>query len=251
MSDQIKGVVNGADWEECTDIQILNAIPLESLGPRHHPISHGMVLESFLSKMNETGILSLAEKGLLSKDKLKYIYVVEMESGMSDYSFKLGFINYNNKERALTGIAGENVFVCSNECFDMFSGLVKGGKRKHTKNMIADLEEKMDNIFEYFEEYQTKRNLEIESMKNIDLTARSVGAIVLDLHRNSSLAGSLIGKIIKEWDEPSFDYDTLDSRTVWDFINACTHCIKQHKNPLYRIEQQAEVNKLIMQYIGR
>ena len=257
----MKGVVNGAKWDECVDIEELNAIPLKSLGSRHYPISHGMVLESFKQKLVERGYDVVDEIGMLNrdpkkpeKDKLKYIYVVELRAEMSDYTFKLGFINYNNKERALTGIAGEGLFICSNECFQMFSGLVKSGKRKHTKNMEADLDEKLNDIFGFFEEYRSRRVSEIEIMKSTSLQDRNVASLVLDLHRNTSLAGSLIGKVINEWDEPSFDYSEnnplFDSRTMWIFLNACTHCIKQHENPLYRIEQQGEVNNIIRKHLG-
>ncbi len=225
----MKNVRNEKNWDEVIDIEYLNSIPLTSLGNRHKPVSHGLLLGKFKSKMLECNFLPNNQVGLLSPDKLKYIYLVELPTFNGFYDFKFGFLNYNNRQYSFTGLAGERVFACSNGCY---SGLLKSSRRKHTKNILEDIDYKIEDIFSAFFDFKTKRKYEIDMMRHITLTPRNIASFVLELHRNSSLSGSTIGQIIDTFD--SGDYD----RTAWGFFNAGTEALKKYDDKLeYKIKQ--------------
>lgn len=237
--------LNSASWADTKDLERLRGINTLPLGSRHVPLNHGDVLAKFWEGMKECGMTVATDRGMLSPDTYKYMYVAELANqGMRDKSmtFNIGFINYNNKQRSFRVLAGERVFVCSNE---MFSGEVKESKRKHTKNAWEVLREKMSAGFDMFKKFTDARKTEIDRLKALAFPDVSLGAAVLELHRKSGLGNTDIDRIIKEWDAPTFDYG-VDKNTAWNFQNACTFVIKENvSDPLRRVALHEDIRHAI------
>ena len=127
-------VRNDANWVETVDYDRLKGIQTVALGNRHNPGNHCDALDMFKTIHDKNGVPILKERGMLSNDGLKYIYVADVYSAEDDYVLTNGFMNYNNRAKAFTIIMGERVFVCSNECV---SNQLKDLRRRHTINALS------------------------------------------------------------------------------------------------------------------
>lgn len=239
-------VLNQKNWMEITDIESLREVNTKRLGPRHVPINHGEALDLFKNKLVDRDIKIKQENGMLSPDDYKYVYCVAVDTkGLTDgsYSFNLGFVNYNNKQKSLTVIAGEKVMVCSNECY---TGQIQSSRRRHTENAMSDINERFDNGFEYFDRFVEQRSDVINTMKQREFADEQLGQVVLNYHRKSMIGNTHINRIIREYDNPTFDYAT-GGGTAWDFLNAVTHVLKNVTDPLARMNLQRDTDNYISQ----
>ena len=233
-------VMNEKSWDRTIDNSLLQSIDIKPQGPRHQPINHGFALELFKNKIRDNNLTISKETGLLSPDRMKYVYVSDINSSdISDYTFTLGFVNYNNRQKSFTGLAGEKVFICSNECYQ---GLLVGGKR-HTTNIKDKLEDKITDIINSFLTFRDGRKTEIDGYKKTKFTDQNVANIVLDLIRNSQISNTDLSRIVREWDRPS--YDDFSERTAWSFTNAGTEVFKRLNNPLHKMEIMEDFKKAI------
>ena len=175
---------------------------------------------------------------MLHPDLKRFIYTVEFRTQDDGMRFILGFINYNDGTKSFTGIAGERIMVCSNQ---MFTGIIQESKRRHTTNIMEDIRACIDTTVGYFPKFVETRREEIQYAKTHCI---NLAGAVLYMHRHTSIASATIGQCIKEFDNPSFDYN-CDKGSKWAFQNACTHVFKKF-NPLYRIDMQKELQKCLL-----
>jgi len=237
-------VCNAKNWEKMGPAQFagLKNIKVESLGNHHVPINHGEALELFKNRMETHSFTPTKEVGLLSPDRLKFVYVSEVQNEGNEYAFNLGFVNYNDRSRALEVISGEKVFVCSNE---MYTGIVQESRRRHTTHVWKILEEKFEFGINRFSEFIEARRGQIDMLKEEKFNEPRFAAAILHLHRHSSFGNTDIGRIVTEWDNPSFQYGT-HQRSAWNFQNACTYVIKENiEDPVRRISVCKDVDASI------
>ena len=238
---QMNAIVrNDANWVETVDYDRLKGIQTVALGNRHNPVNHGDALDMFKTILDKNGVPILKERGMLSNDGLKYIYVADVYSAEDDYVLTNGFMNYNNRAKAFTIIMGERVFVCSNECV---SNQLKDLRRRHTINAFDSIREKIQIGVDRFESFSQKRIEEINKMKEIAFTEQMLGKAVLEFHRDGRFSNTDIDRIINEYDNPS--YEEFVDPTAWNFHNACTHVFKRVANPMRRIEFQQTMKTIV------
>jgi hypothetical protein len=242
MAEQLASrVVNSKRWEETVNLERLHNIETVALGTRHHPINHGDCVEHFNGMLEQNNIKWERPNGLLNIDETRYIYTVNVKvDGIDGYCFSLGFVNYNDMSKSWTGLAGEYTFVCSNQ---MFRGEIMEFKRKHTTNVMSELDAKCQGVIENFNEYRERRIIANERMASLEFTDRRLADTVLNMHRGGLFGDSMIDKIVKEYDAPS--YPEFKDRTALNFQNACTHVFKGITNPINRIQQCANVELLL------
>lgn len=242
----MNGVCNQMNWTNVTNIGNLRNIPTESLGPRHSPVNHGDCLDIFQNTLADKNVNFDNGTGLLSKDRLKYVYVCEINvDNRPDLTFTMGFCNYNNKKKSLTGLAGEKVFVCSNE---MYTGQIKDYRRRHTAGIHGEVRGVFENTVEQFDAFVKKRGAEIDFLKEAKFGDKQLGDTVLNLHRNSYLGSTNISRIVKEWDNPR--HEEFKERTAWHFQNAATEVMKGVTNPDSRLLFCNDIHKFINQAIA-
>lgn len=243
-------VCNEKRWREVIDIDALKEINTVPVGPRHLPINHGVCLDSFMDVAAQRNI-EFGEKqtGLLSHDNMKYVFVADVKmdnfQGGDQFAFTIGFVNYNDGSKSWRGIAGERVFVCSNE---VFTGELMFTRKKHTKNVFSVLDEKMNMVFNYFDEFTEKRFGEINVMKDREFRDRELGQFVLQTHRENLVGNANIDRIIKEWDKPT--YDDFKERNAWSFQNCISEVGKNIKNPVQRMESVRALSGLTKEVCG-
>ena len=234
-------ICNQMNWETTTNVNRLTDIVTEPRGPRHNPVNHGMALELFKERLDGSNIKISKDNGMLSTDLMKYIYTAEvMDESIPDYAFTLGFINFNNKKKSFTGLFGETVFVCSNE---MFRGETINDNRRHTANVWGKLTGKMDSIIERFNIFRDNRFKQIETMKEMELSDRDTGEIILNMHRNSVMSNTNIARVVHEFDYPT--HQEFKTRTLWSLQNAVTETAKNITDPNRRMNATNRMHDIL------
>lgn len=224
-------ILNQKNWIETIDAGRLTEIETSAQGPRHCPINHGNALTMWRDLIGGSNLQIVNERGLLSQDNMKFILTSDVvDAKFEDFTFTIGWINYNNRMKAFTGFAGEKVFVCSNE---MVSCQIYDSRRKHTTNVLDILKEKMTNIIEKFKSFRDERIVQIETMKTIPFADAQLGKLVLKLHREGNIGNTDIDRIIAEYDTPS--HDCFAPRTAWSMQNHLTEVAKKIDDPCRRI----------------
>ncbi len=236
-------VCNDRGWTNTTNMDMLRAIAAKPMGPRHNPVNHGEVLERFSARAENAGINVTAETGLLSPDKKRFMYVADIRGNKetTDYICTLGFVNFNDRTRSFIGICGTNVFVCSNLCI---SGIVDISKTRHTTNVDARLDEKMDRIVDGFRDHERTIITTINTMKSTKLTNEIINSFIVNCMRSEHIGATNVRRILNEIDSPTLN-NTCDS-SVWRLHNAMTYVAKQIKNPILRVESIKGMNDLIV-----
>ena len=239
-------VCNGKNWRPTIDVSELHDVMTDPQGPRHMPINHGHILEMFKEKIAADGIVIGEEQGLLSKDLFRYFFVAEVSDSMlPDLNFNLGFINFNDRSCSFTGLAGERVFACSNM---QFSGKTIDIRRRHTTNVLSELSDKIDAIIARFKQFQRTRSEEIGSLKDCGFDDDNVAHCVLEMHRKTWMSNSDIGRVVAEWDAPTFS--EFEDRTAWSFNQAVTHILKKTDNPVRLVQINNQVQDIIFREVS-
>jgi hypothetical protein len=119
-------------------------------------------------------------------------------------------------------VAGQEVIVCSNLCF---SGEINLSTRQTTHierrlpGMILNAVQNLRGVFEV----QDRRN---QTYKDTALKPRWADAAITEMVRRRIINPSHVGKVIKEWDEPSFEEHNLYGDSVWKLFNGVTQTLK-------------------------
>ena len=242
---------NQKNWDVTTDVNELNSYPLVKLGSRHQPIAHGEVVEMFNNQLSERKLDIVKSVGMLSKDHMKYVYVCDIVDNddaekHDDFVFTVGFVNYNNRQKAFTGLYGERVFVCSNE---MYRGEDIEFRRKHTTGLIGTvLLEKIDYIINRFYDFKQTRLAEIERLKNCRFTDRMLGDTILAMTRQGVVGNTNILNVVREFDHPR--HEEFRERNAWNFQQAFTEMLKNVEDPTRRIAATNKMKDIIIDVTG-
>lgn len=223
-------VLNDKNWIKTVNRDQLLGIAAVSQGPRHNPVNHGEMLDRFSERADHAGIQITAEKGLLSPNGQRFMYVADVAYDINDadYNFTVGFVNFNDRSRSFTGLAGQRVMVCSNECV---TGILEESKTRHSTNVDNRLDAKMDSIFGQFKQVCDVQIGNVDRMKAAQLTDSLLGQFILNVTRSDFMGAANVRRVIEECDRPTLN--NHDDNSMWRLHNAATYVIRENvKNPL-------------------
>lgn len=236
-------VCNQMGWDKTVEMDLLRSIQPVSMGPRHNPVNHGEVLQRFLSRANNAGVKIESSTGLLSQDRNRYMYVADIryDSIATDFAFTIGFVNFNDRSKAFTMLAGQRVFVCSNLCV---TGVIDEGRTRHSTNVDNRLDARIDTAFDTYNNMFRIQLNNVDAMKATKLTDELLGKFVLSATRMDFMGATNIRRIIEEVDTPTLN--NKDDNSLWRLHNAATWVIKENiKNPLFVAESTNKINSII------
>lgn len=246
---KVKGVINGAGWVEIVtkdDFEELRKIENPSRGTKHVPIQHWNAVQLFGNRLADAGIKIDRQTGLISPNTEKFLFMADVSvKDFPDFNFQLGFINYNDRTRALSVVASEIVMVCSNQCFRYDNQNDKTLRRKHLAGSTDDaILETIDRGIEHFKLFRDRRVEEINRFKSVELDDKKLGNVLLNMHRSQVFGRNpgLISSIFNEFDNPR--HEEFRDRTLWNFHNAATEQLKQI-NVCGRIKTDAELQRVL------
>jgi hypothetical protein len=158
-------------------------------------------------------------------------------------SLDVGWWNAHDRSSSIKMMAGDHISVCTNGC--VFGHILGMDRRMHT-SMVDDpvhgWKQRMIRVVDRLPAIFTDRFAQIDRYRNHDLASPTeVNSLLVESYRRSIVSGSMLGKIIDEWDTPSFPEFT--DRNAWSLFNAFTHIQKQ-LSPTARITRQPSLVNL-------
>ena len=209
----------------------IQALPQpQALGPKHAPIHHADFIREVEGELVEAGY-NLTEQAFgMTPDGNRLFGTMAVEhplyQGFEGGQFIVGLRGSNDNTFARELSAGTRVFVCDNLAF---SGLVQMRTKQTTfirgrlprliEDMIADLEVHFSRTVKQVDQYRLTQ-----------IPTSAADAAILEMGRQNIVNWSELGKVVKEWDEPSHEEHAEDGRSVWRLFNAATETMKL-RNP--------------------
>lgn len=242
-------VCNDRGWTNTTNIDQLRSIQALSEGPRHRPMNHGEVVERFLSKADSAGVKIEGQTGLLSPDGKRYMYVADIayDSLNSDFAFTVGFINFNDRTRSFTPIAGQRVFVCSNLTI---TGELEGSRTRHSTNVDGRIDNKIDDAFSKYDEMFRIQMGNVDAMKAERLTDELVGKFMLEATRREVMGAANLRRVVQEIDKPTLN--NVNDNSAWRLHNAASYVLRENiRNPLLVAETSRLSNEIITDLVTK
>jgi hypothetical protein len=232
-------VVNGAHWAVLKSEEEFARLAEVTNAPKgriHAPIQHFDAMKCFEDKIAQSGIKIGDRVGMLSPNTEKFVYTMDvLNDEFDDFTFQLGFINFNNRTMSARIIASDKCFICSN---NVFRGLTTE-KQRHVGDSIGGFATIIDDGIEDFMRYKDKRVAQIELFKNTEVNDDILSRLLLDMHRSRIFGADpgLIGRIFDEFDsqhgaEPR--HDEFTAHSMWSFQNCATEQLKS-VNPAKRM----------------
>ena len=244
-------LLKNSNWfsDNAIDIDFIKAHEhLESYGPRHVPVSHALILEKFHKICEKQGLMLFNERGALSKNGDKYMYVADVVpeiSSSNDYYLSVGFRSFNDESACFQMSCGADVLICSN---GLQTSCIIPSRRKHTRTINELLDSKIEAGLEKFKLDSKETEDNIAFMKTVPYTDELLGKLIIALGRTKQIGNTNIMKILDEVDNPS--YNDHKDMTAWRIMNACT-AVTTHRmmNPLQAMNtsklMQDELMKII------
>lgn len=200
----------------------LQAVPLPEKTKSYQPVAHAdlaMNLQRVASDML-TGYEFDHSKYGLNKEGQQLFGMHVFRNGSEDMGMSIGFRNSYDKSMSVGIAIGASVFVCDNLALTGEVTIMK----KHTVNVLAELEEKVVTTI-----YRSKNNF-----TNILEDARKMGLTELDDDMAYRIMGLLYGhKVVsptqmsvmnREWHQPV--HEEFEPRTLWSLYNCANSALK-------------------------
>lgn len=184
------------------------------------PLAHFHLLKMVEDALCQRGLSVTGEAHGLSIDRLRYFGLIEVDRTLGEAGCVIGLRNAHDKRFSAGIVAGSQVFVCDNLSF---SGEVAIA-RKHTRNILAELPERIakgiDRITGHWD-FHRKRIERYRMSPMGDTEAHDLMIRAVDME---VCANSYIPKVLQEWREPR--HEEFRPRTLWSFQNAFTEVFK-------------------------
>jgi hypothetical protein len=176
--------------------------------------SHGIAVTSEKWYVDRSGWTMVGGLGLSIPRKAKLAKLSGME-------YAMGIMHSNDGRKAIRIAAGARVMVCEN-------GVLTGSflvKKRHTKHL-----ELMDNLNEGVERLVAElahTKAFVEALKGSKMDAGRVDRVSMEIGRRGLLPWSAVGKVDREYREPSFPVFKKDHGNAWGYYNAYNYVLQQ------------------------
>jgi hypothetical protein len=116
--------------------QELAEVPTPQATATHRPVPHIEVVETLVETLSFRHIGVVKEEYAVSKDGMKMLGVVDLDTGMPGCRFSIGIRNSHDRSMRLAAVVGVRVLVCENMAF---SGDFQPVLAKHSKNFSCKM----------------------------------------------------------------------------------------------------------------
>ena len=200
------------------------------------PIAHSRAVD-YVTKAVEDAGFKIAKMDLaVARGDDRFFGTFDLKTHVTDETtLTVGVRNSMDKSLSFGLVCGERCLVCTNLCFGSEEGIEMF--RKHSGNIENDLYDRIKTAMNGLDVYRKQAQLRILHLKRKQLCYNSANTIVLDAFRKQIVGTSMLKRLVKEWDDPS--YEEFRPGTAWSLTNALTHVIKdrQQKYPIRAAEE--------------
>ena len=210
-----------------TRSEVANILPVNgALGARHNPIPYIETIEQITEYLIHYGLKIVDEGFGVTPDGNRFFGLMKLESEYSEYAPTIGIARSYNQTLAAKLAMGANIFVCDNL---VFTGEIVI-KTKQTTFIRERMPTLIDGAVSRIPNMIEQQHLKFDSYKHTTLTARQGDAAITELVRLGAVLPQQVGKVIREWDEPSHVEHAEDGMSVWRLNNAVTEAMKPTNN---------------------
>jgi len=200
----------------------LSGIVLPPSTDTYMPIGHDTIVDLAEDRLADAGFRFGAQAHALTHDGSRYFGLVELLncSDHDEFALVVGLRNSIDKSFPAAMGFGSHVFVCDNLAF----GAEIRFSRKHTIHIMRDLPDLIGTAVNQTQLFKVNQELRFEHYQEVRIKSQiEADHIILNMLRREVINTSRIEKVVKEWDEPSYDHGP---RTAWRMFNAATEALK-------------------------
>jgi len=209
------GLVLHTGAEPATRQEIADVVTPDPLN-KWFPIPHATLITRAESALAAVNLEVTKETHGLWKDGLRYFGVLELKSNQSDYSTIVGLRNSHDRSFSAGLACGSHVLCCDNLSF---TGEIVIG-RKHTTNILADLERLVMEAVGRLTEIKVQQETRIRAYKLHKVSNKAADHLIMQGFRSKVINVQRIAKVNQAWYEP--EHDEFKPRNVWSLFNAFT-----------------------------
>jgi hypothetical protein len=136
---------------------------------------------------------------------------------------QFGIIHDNASHRALTILVGAEIKLCSN-------GLIEGEfavRCLHTNGLERRLEHEIDHAIYRWANMARGIEDRISRYRATGIDESDINNILMETGRQGILPWSHVGKVVEEYENPSFSEFKVERGTAWGLYGSFTHIAKQ------------------------
>jgi len=211
----------------------LEGIVLPPATDTYFPVGHQTVVDMAEERLQAMGFRFGNQAHSLTHDKARYFGLIELLNGSSvqeEFALVVGIRNSIDKSFPAAMGFGSHVFVCDNLAF---SAEIRFS-RKHTVHIMRDLPDLIGNAVNQTQLYKVNQEARWEHYREYRIKdKRQADHIIVDMLRSEVINPSRVGKVVQEWDEPSYDHG---EQTAWRMFNAATEALKPANKGVSLIE---------------
>jgi hypothetical protein len=202
----------------------LEGVVLPPATDTYQPIPHTWLLDELSDKLADIGITFGRQHHGLSHDGARYFGVIHLEGFLGVEEGlqvpMMGVRNSLDKRFGAQVCFGNQIMVCANLCF--WGTYMLG--RKHTTHIMRDLPEIISRTLEGVPAMNDQQSLRFDAYRDSRLGQVAADHMVVEMLRHGAVNPARIGKVVDEWDKPTFDHG--EDRSVWRMFNAATQALK-------------------------
>jgi hypothetical protein len=203
------------------------------------PVSNDLALTSIRKGAANMGLNILGEELKLSTTgqiATGRIFLGSPDSGLQRC---MGFINSYDKSKKFGLASGANVMICSNGMFT--SEIVH--MRKHTGNILEDMQELIQRSFEYLE-VSFRNALDISKyFQNVKLEQSAINEIIGQLVLEEQLLKNEQLSIVKHGLKFDEKFNMRKEPTMWNLYNIVTEALKD-THPADYMSSHVKLNRM-------
>jgi hypothetical protein len=210
---------------KCTTVnrRELDQVVLPPATETYQPVAHGWLLDELNKGLEILGIDIVEEHHGLSHDGSRYFGVMHLQgfAGVDEalQMPMMGVRNSLDKRFGAQVCFGNQIMVCANLCF--WGAYMFG--RKHTPNIMMDIPDMIARTLEGIPAMNQQQQARFDAYRDSRIGQHAADHLVVEMLRHGAVNTSRIGKVVDEWDKPTFEHG---ERTIWRLFNAATQALK-------------------------
>ncbi len=223
------------------------------LTPTHVTVPHSFLIEEADKNFESFNLPIKEEKFYLSRNHQRFAGVYVLDKKLrSDSNLKeehnpdmmLSFFNSNDKSLSAGVCFGTVMPMCKNVGWWKSFWI----KRKHIGSIMEDLSSQINVFFSLLDNNVQGYNKLIQNYKETEISDVVAKGIAVEGAKKKVIPSSKILPVVKEWENPSFEYDD-DRKTLYRLHNAFTTVMRcYNNNPITSPQRSFQLINVLSDY---
>ena len=216
---------NEANYWAAAKARALRA-PLPARTDTYSPVSHAEIVDAIQAKARSNSLDIIRDRVYSNSKGTRVTGFFDVENGTdfgksNGLKMMFGYRNSYDKSMSVAFVAGASVWICGNGCI---SGDLMAFKRKHTGTVADELQDHIQTGVDRMKSDFGRLNMEVDIMKNYDLTSRQKSEILGVMYFERNLVTPTQLSVIKNELTQS---EHFKESNAWSLYNNVTESLKK------------------------